>query len=51
MMGAIEEPAAVGAALRLHNADRLGDLLVGRDARLAQVVEPAKDVIMPSVGE
>ena len=51
VMGVLQEPAAVGAALRLDDADRLGDPLVRRDACLPQVVEPAQDIVVPPVRE
>src|SRR5262249_33099351 len=51
VMGVLEEPAAIGSALGFHDADRLGDPLVRRDARLPQIVESAEDVVVPPVGE
>ena len=43
----LERPAAVGIAIVLDDSDRLGHALVGPDLGVAQVVEPAQDVVVP----
>src|SRR5439155_19232953 len=47
----LERPAAVGIPIALDGLDRLGDALVGLVAGVAQVVEPAQDVVEVPVRE
>jgi hypothetical protein len=49
VMGMLQGPAAVGIALRLNEADRLGDPFIWCNARFPQVVEPVEDVVVPSI--
>jgi hypothetical protein len=43
----VEEPATVGAPLRLDQIDRLGHARVGGDPGLAQMIEPPEHVVVP----
>src|SRR6187551_1603474 len=43
----LERPTAVGIPIGLDDTDRLGDALVRRVPRCAQVVETAEDVEVP----
>src|SRR2546427_3428618 len=50
-MRILERPSPVLVALLRHQIDRLGDALVWREARFAQVVEPPQDVVVPASGK
>src|SRR5437870_2846314 len=50
-MRILERPSPVLVALLRHQIDRLGDALVWREARSAQVVEPPQDVVVPARGK
>src|SRR5712691_1540107 len=45
LVDVLERPPAVGIPVALDDADRLLDALVGRDAGVAQVLQPAQDVV------
>src|SRR3954447_20997880 len=47
----VEQPPAVGLALRPHELDALGHARIGVGARVAEVVEGAQHVVVPVVGE
>src|SRR5438105_2546142 len=44
-MGVLEWPSALGVALGPDVVDRLGHAVIGRHAGVAQVFEPAQDVV------
>src|SRR2546423_9668271 len=50
-MRVLERPPPVLVALLRHQIDRLGDALVWREARSAQVVESPQDVVVPARGK
>src|SRR2546427_4076024 len=50
-MRVLERPSPVLVTLPRYQIDRLGDALVGREARPAQVVEPPQDVVVPARGK
>src|SRR5204862_4252774 len=50
-MRILERPSPVLVALLRHQIDRLGDALVWREARSAQVVESPQDVVVPARGK
>src|SRR5439155_310737 len=50
-MDLVEEPSAVGLALRSHDVDRLLDAGIRLRTRSAEVVEGAQRVVVPVVGK
>src|SRR4051794_31541707 len=45
LVDVLEQPAAVGISLGVDDRDRLGGALIGRLARVAEVVEAAQNVV------